>query len=62
MFTFILPIQNVKDAFNVQCKRGIIWAPNGFLAELFVTVHMFITMIYLTLYYIVFWSIPYRYN
>ena len=36
------------------------WKPQGLLGELFVTGHMLITMIYLTQYYVSFFTMPYR--
>ena len=61
--TFVLRIPEVKTYFNIDCIHGgDVWRPHSFLGELFVTGHMFITMLYITLYYITFWSIPFRCN
>ena len=61
--TFVLRIPQVKTFFNVHCiHRGDVWEPHSFFGELFVTGHMLITMLYITLYYIIFWTIPFQCN
>jgi len=52
----------VRDFFNVVCHNSDVWHTKGLPSELFVTVHMLITMLYITLYFIVFWIIPFSNN
>ena len=59
---FIMRKDQVRAVIRVECENKVVWKPEGFLGELFVTAHMLITMIYLTQYYVSFFTIPYRCN
>ena len=57
----------VKPLVDISCLKGIrgkqsVWKSNNGGAEIFVTLHIVMIMIYWTIYYIVFFIIPYKFN
>ena len=50
----------MREIFVVEClDSSSVWHAKGLPGELFVTGHMLMTMIYITLYLFVFWKLPY---
>lgn len=53
-----------RTIFNVECDHidPTVWEPHGLPAELYLGANMMFTMFYITLYYVLYWIIPYAYN
>lgn len=64
---FVLEIDQVKDFVKLECHRGVggakaVWETKHMIAEMFITLHVVLVMFYGTIYYIVFFFIPFRHN
>ncbi|CDW72677.1 UNKNOWN [Stylonychia lemnae] len=64
---FILEIDQVKKFMKLECHSGVggikaVWETEHSVAELFITLHVVLVMMYGTLYYVVFFFIPFRHN
>jgi len=64
---FVFEIDAVKNFLKLECHEGVggasaVWETEHMPAEMFVTLHVVLIMFYGTIYYIVFFFIPFRHN
>eukprot|EP00347_Sterkiella_histriomuscorum_P009943 403339277 len=63
----VMEIPVVKNLAKLECQQGItgnmsVWESGHMISEMFITLHVVLVMLYATLFYIVFFYVPFRHN
>ena len=63
----LITTKTAKNYLKLECTKGIkdnyaIWEGHNPAAELYITLHIVIVMFYCSMYYVVFFVVPFRFN